>query len=319
MAGESPPSEPPRTYWPRLPAAPPAARPMPVGDLFDAIGRLYLRNFALFVAVTGLPIVLASIVTAAGSLWFGSDLLGFTTAARLPDASEIGRLLLAVVVLAVLFVVANLLSTSAAVIAADRLHRGEEPSIGDVYGAVFRRLAAVVAMQLLLVAAFVGLVLLAVAVVTGVALAGFAGSGGGDGGNPGAAVAAALALFVLTLVLIVAVVFLGVRWSLGLQAVLLERRGPASALGRSWRLVAGYGLRVFGLLFLFGLVAAVLGGVGSAFAGSPDPTRPGVETAFALSVLVNAAVQILVLPISQIGMTLVFHDLRRLKDGSAAA
>src|SRR3954468_18988 len=53
-------------------------------------------------------------------------------------------------------------------------------------------------------------------------------------------------------------IFLAVRWSVALPALLLERRGPVAALGRSWQLVKGFWWKVFGTLFVAYLLVFVL-------------------------------------------------------------
>ncbi len=56
-------------------------------------------------------------------------------------------------------------------------------------------------------------------------------------------------------------VWISVMFSMAAPAVVLERQGPALALGRSWRLVRGSFWRVFGILLLAAIIVAIVGTV----------------------------------------------------------
>ena len=56
-------------------------------------------------------------------------------------------------------------------------------------------------------------------------------------------------------------VIVAVRWSLAVPAVMLERRGPLTSLGRSWRLVRRSSWRVFGITLLVLLIVSIANGV----------------------------------------------------------
>lgn len=53
-------------------------------------------------------------------------------------------------------------------------------------------------------------------------------------------------------------IFLAVAWSASVPVLMLERTGPARALGRSWELVRGYSWTVFGALLIgIGMVVGI--------------------------------------------------------------
>jgi hypothetical protein len=126
------------------------------------------------------------------------------------------------------------------------------------------------------------------------------------------------------------VVWFSVMFSLAAPAVVLERQGPASALGRSWRLVRGTFWRVFGILLLAEIIVAVVSGVlqvpftlaetfagGSAglfgLGGTPGAT-PGVAAVIigAVGSIVAGAVS---RPVSAGVTVLLYLDLRMRKEG----
>src|SRR5204862_2084055 len=63
-----------------------------------------------------------------------------------------------------------------------------------------------------------------------------------------------LGVFAGAFALLIGALFVAVRWSVAVPALLLERRGPLAALGRSWSLVKGFWWKAFGTL----LVASLL-------------------------------------------------------------
>lgn len=111
---------------------------------------------------------------------------------------------------------------------------------------------------------------------------------------------------------IVAAVFVSVRWTLAVQAVMLEDAGTLAALGRSWRVVSGSTWRVLAYLLvvsiILGLVSAVLSTfIGLIFGAGQtvlDPTLLVAES------LLNGAVAIVLLPIISLVLTLLYYDLR---------
>ena len=125
-------------------------------------------------------------------------------------------------------------------------------------------------------------------------------------------------------------VWFSVMFSLAAPAVVLERQGPARALGRSWRLVSGSFWRVFGILLLaeiivlvvsavlqvpFSLAETLAGGSAGLFGlgGTPGAT-PGVAAVIigAVGSIVAGAVS---RPVSAGVTVLLYLDLRMRKEG----
>jgi len=96
----------------------------------------------------------------------------------------------------------------------------------------------------------------------------------------------------------VAAIYLMVRWIFIWQAALLEGLGPIAALSRSSALVKGNWWRVFGIMLVVGLIAGAI----SAILG--------------IIPIVGATIgSILSTPISAVGGTLLYYDLRVRKEG----
>ncbi len=64
-----------------------------------------------------------------------------------------------------------------------------------------------------------------------------------------------------SIVALVATVFVSVRLSLAVPAIVLEGAGPVTALKRSWQLVQGSWWRIFGISLLAGIVVAIIAAI----------------------------------------------------------
>jgi hypothetical protein len=191
-------------------------------------------------------------------------------------------------------------------------YAGRPVSAGAALRATIRRAPTLIAGALVVFAAIFAVVI--VGVVAASLLIALSMSGGRV--QPGLGVFGGLIVIVGALAVIV---FLTVRWSFLAQLVMLERLSGPAALRRSWRLAAGSSWRVLGYTVVF---AIMIGGVGllvdtftTAFLGTglrlvagqlvfePGPYLAGA--------LVSAAVSLALAPISIIGLTLVYFDLRQ--------
>ncbi|MEO6351380.1 MAG: glycerophosphoryl diester phosphodiesterase membrane domain-containing protein [Candidatus Limnocylindrales bacterium] len=157
---------------------------------------------------------------------------------------------------------------------------------------------------------------ISVGVLVGTAL--FLASATGGSVVPGPAVFLGLIAFVAAFA---AIVFLAIRWIMAVPAIVLDNVGVTGSLRRSWRLVSGSSWRVLGYLLLFALLLGLIGGllgavltliinpftIVGATVVSVDPTR------LAISTFVAGLISSALMPISAIGMTLLYFDLRSRK------
>jgi hypothetical protein len=122
-------------------------------------------------------------------------------------------------------------------------------------------------------------------------------------------------------------IYLSIVYAFVAQVVVLEGLGGMDALNRSKQLVNGFWWRVFGVMFLIGLVAAVAANIvqyAIAAALPPyeivrgpfGPTIAGFRfTNYAINVLVVQLVQVLFTAYSAVCITLLYLDLRIRKEG----
>jgi hypothetical protein len=134
--------------------------------------------------------------------------------------------------------------------------------------------------------------------------------------------------FLLTLVLYL---WIGVMLSLTLPVVVLERKSPFTAIGRSWRLVTGSYWRIFGIFALLGVIffvlylvfALIIGLVGVAGISAGLGSSNGSGTVAAGTVIVLVIVSLifgfvigtLITAIGTGVITLLYADMRMRKEG----
>jgi Membrane domain of glycerophosphoryl diester phosphodiesterase len=117
-------------------------------------------------------------------------------------------------------------------------------------------------------------------------------------------------------------VIVAVRWSLAVPAVMLERLGPMTSLGRSWRLVRRSSWRVFGILLLVQVIIgiansviripfAIFGGTGIFSLGQTHPSL----TATIISAIGEMIGTTLTAPLAAGAAVLLYADLRMRREG----
>jgi len=112
-----------------------------------------------------------------------------------------------------------------------------------------------------------------------------------------------------------AAIYLAVRWTLTVAAMMAEDIGPIRGLGRSWNLVSGSWWRTFGILLIVGILQTIISyglfilfGVIAALFSTGDFQAAVVQVG---GTLLTA----LVSPITTIAITLLYFDLRVRKEG----
>ena len=211
----------------------PSLRPLGFGEILDGAFSLYRRNFGPFVLTALVP----SIALLAGGLLYASALSSFVRGGGNPAAAAtaiLGPLLLFIVLTAL----ATLVSWGALTRQAAQAFTGAPVSVPDGLKAGLRALFP------MLGAAFLaGLVVLVVGGVVGFVSAIFM------------MVMGAIGVIVMTLA-ILAVYMLAITIFAGVApAVVVEGKGPLSALTRSWDLVSGALGRTMGLVVVSVLIA----------------------------------------------------------------
>ncbi len=107
-----------------------------------------------------------------------------------------------------------------------------------------------------------------------------------------------------------ALVLLGVRVSVLVQVIVLEKLGPLAGFRRSWRLTTGSGWRVLAYTVL---VAVLNGLVGFFIGGTPIAVfdlHPEIPHDVAISTMLDGLVDLLTAPVTPLIFTLLYYDLR---------
>ena len=299
------------------PAVPPSAlpRPMGLGDVVDGIIELYRTRARLVLGISAVlqgPVVIIDLILGAGmvdqlSMMVGFDVLDppvpLPTSLPPLDPQAVWGFLGMAGAMVLIATVAGGLTTAALAVAIGEARLGRRPTLRGVFSRVLRRLGALVVTMLTVVgvitAGVVGGLLLVAAIVS---LAPDPAAGG-------------LPVFlglVAAVGVVVLLTFLGLRWALWPQVVLLDGGAGITALGRSFRLVAGSTWRVLGYALAFGLATGILtqllGQLGGIVVGLV--TGPADTPGTLLRIMWAAAITIVMAPVVPAAMTLLYLDLR---------
>ncbi len=116
--------------------------------------------------------------------------------------------------------------------------------------------------------------------------------------------------------------WLAVMTSIAVPVVVLERRGPFAAIGRSWRLIFGSYWRVFGIYFLTYLMASTISFVINlplGFASGLIGVGAGNGATISVAMVIYAIGEIVIVSLTgtiEIGvLVLVYADMRMRKEG----
>ena len=268
---------------------------MPLSELLDELFRLYRRHFSLIVGVAlvvALPGLVWTLVTGVYRLNSASYTNLFTTTGTSTPAFNSQQFSNLVGTFALGGLGALILlpfSVGAVYRAVTDVALGRPATIGSVLRETLARywpLLGLVGLGILLfigwgIAELIGFVLLVI---------------------PG------LAVFC-------AAIWLAVRWSLVVAAMMAEDMGPIRGLGRSWNLVSGSWWRTFGILLIVGILQSIISyalfilfGLIAAVFSTGDFQAALVQVG---STLLSAVVS----PITTIAVVLLYFDLRVRKEG----
>jgi hypothetical protein len=286
---------------------------MSVGEWLDATFTLYRRNFALIASISAVVQIPYALLT-----WLLFALTGVATFVRSPFASLSGQTItqaqaqhllnsyIGVFAVSVGLVLVSLLvivplGEAATTRAVSDRYLDRPSSLLAAYRAAWGRLGALIAMICILIGAYLGSIL----VITVLAvLLGRVGAGG---------LGALIALLGI-LTLIPTLIFVYVRTVVAVPAIVLERASGWHGLQRSWQLIRGRFWPTFGRVALLALIAGIISSVIGAIFELPgsaiDPNN-----SFVFDQVASAIAAVFVGPITYIGVTLLYYDIRIRKEG----
>ena len=136
----------------------------------------------------------------------------------------------------------------------------------------------------------------------------------------GAAFLVGLAVFgmSITIIGIPVAIYFGVTWAFIVQTVVLEHRGARRSLSRSSILVKSVWWRVLGVLIIIALIESILSSVAGGIVGFIVGLIGGLADILPAELAANFAgtlAGMIFIPISLIGTTLLYFDLRIRKEG----
>ncbi|MGA7987778.1 MAG: glycerophosphoryl diester phosphodiesterase membrane domain-containing protein [Candidatus Dormiibacterota bacterium] len=288
-------------------------RSMSVGEWLDATFSLYRRNFVLIAsisAVVQIPYALLTLlvyeVTGLGA--FVRSPFGNVNTQTLTQAqatallnSLVGVLAVSLGLLVITAIVVLPLGEAATTRAVSDRYLDRPTTLRAAYGAAWHRLGSLITMSLILLGAYLCCVL---AVVLVAVL--FAAVGAGAVG--GAIVLLAVLAFIPIAILVL------VRTCVAAPAIVLEKVSGWNGLQRSWNLIRGRFWPTFGRILLLGLISGIISGVLSAIFELPGSAfDPG--NAFIYNQLASGLAAVFIGPITYIGVTLLYYDVRIRKEG----
>ena len=313
---------PPPGGWAPPPRAPKPGviplRPIGVGEILDGAFTSIRRNPKATLGIAAVVLTISGIITTTlGALILSQVDLG-TGADQTLTGAQLARMLAALIpsvltAVVVTFIV-QILLTGLLTAVVGRSVLGDRITAGDAWRIALPRLPALLVATLLTSLALIGpwAGLAAVLIVLGVA------------GAPGGLLIAIG--FLGTIASLVLDVWFWTMFSMSAAAVVLERQGPAHALGRSWRLVRKSFWRVFGILLLALLIVFVASSVlrlpfaviSAMFSSGSAPLAQAIQPSVA-SLVIGAVGSIVAGAITQpisAGVTvLLYVDLRMRREG----
>jgi uncharacterized membrane protein len=114
--------------------------------------------------------------------------------------------------------------------------------------------------------------------------------------------------------LIPALIMVYVRTVVAVPAIVLERVSGWRGLQRSWQLISGRFWPTFGRMALLGLIATIISSVVAAIFEIPGAVIDPNNT-FVFDQVASALAAVFVGPITYIGVTLLYYDIRIRKEG----
>lgn len=137
----------------------------------------------------------------------------------------------------------------------------------------------------------------------------------------GAAILVGIIVFVGFIACIIPGIYLWLMLAVVVPVIVIEKVGIGEALSRSKDLTEGQKFRIFGIYFLYGLMAAGVAfftvGCLSTFAGNPEDLMAqdaGVGTV-GVALVVDHVGDAILMPLQATVTTVIYHDLRQINDG----
>lgn len=281
-------------------------RPMSTGELLDRTFALYRKNFLLFV---GIATIGPAAYLVFQLLTIGSAVVPGATPRR--SAEALASLGVGFFVGIIVMLAGMAISHAATVRAVAAVHLGREITIAGAYKALRGRVGRVLGVfALVMLIAGLGAV---VSIVAASVIGSLAVVGGAQAGTAGTVVGVIVAIVVVVAGAILSIT-LYVRYSLAIQACVVEDLSARASLKRSAVLSKGARSRILTVYFVFGVLSFIaslaLGGV----VGGVGALLHNPIVALILIYLASFVAGCLTGPLATIGISLLYYDERVRKE-----
>ncbi len=255
-------------------------RPLRVGEILDAAIKIYLRNARVLMAAAATVVVPLQILTALvlmSTYSSGSDInVGFSNVGTTATHAEVAARLGSSAIVELFAIIGTTFTLATSVKAISDSYLGAAADYRTSISFGARRLLPLLAMLILY---YLGLIV------------GF-------------------------ILLIIPGIWLYASWSVATPALLIERRNPFRALGRSLGLVRGRWWPTAGVLLIASVMVAVLSGVIEGLLTAVALTsHPSIVFASVIVALAAAVSTIVLNPFSATVITVLYYDLRVRHEG----
>jgi hypothetical protein len=292
-------------------------RPRSIGEILDQSFRLYRKHFLTFLAITAIveiPITLG-IQLASSFLQGRTATLDDTFSVQTTNERAISLLLTTGLVLLltllgglILYVGQGALTAAVADSYLDR-----PVSFDRGYAAMWKRIKPLIGAIVIQAGATIAVFLPLIAIFLMALLPGLDTTGG-----PTSLLGLICFVYLFLIAGVVAVVYIFMRWTVVVPAIMVEDLGAREGLRRSWQLVEGYWWRTLGLSILIAILSSII-------TGAPIALITGIITvAFRdidfvtislITAIVTALVTTIFVPLQLIATTLYYFDLRVRREG----
>lgn len=280
-------------------------RPMSTGQLLDHTFALYRKNFLLFVGIAAVGPAAYLIFQL---LTVGSAVVPFGSRRAAAAGMSFGFGIIAgLVVMMAGMAIAN----AATVKAVAAVHLGRGISIAGAYSALRGRIMRVLGVFLLV--ALISVAAAGVIIFVAVMIGTVAVIGGAKAGTAGTIVGAIVGIAAAVVGGLVAIAIY-VRYSLAVQACVVEDLGVTASLKRSAVLSKGSRSRILAVYFVFGVLSYIVAiGLG-AIAGAAGSLLHNRILAMILIYVSSFIAGSLTGPLATIGISLLYYDERVRKE-----
>jgi hypothetical protein len=281
-------------------------RPMSTGELLDRTFMLYRKNFLLFVGIATIGPVAYLVFQL---LTIGSAVV--PRSSRATGSAAFASMGVGILVGLVVMMAGMAISHAATVKAVAAVHLGRMITVGGAYkalrGRIFRVLA-VFSLVMLLVLVGAGVIIMVASVIASLALV-----GGAQAGTAGA-IAGGLVGLVAVVAGVLLAITIYVRYSLAIQACVVEDLRPVASLKRSAVLSKGARSRVLTVYFVFGLLSMIVSLALGGGMGAVGAFLHNRIVALILIYLASFVAGSLTGPLATIGISLLYYDERVRKE-----